>query len=66
MPNMDFDIPHIQTIMKNSMLGIAGEPLGDEQQFAEFFGVKDGVLVKAGGFEFRRPSAPASRPATSL
>jgi serine protease Do len=47
MPNMDFDIPHIQTIMKNSMLGIAGEPLGDEQQFAEFFGVKDGVLVKA-------------------
>jgi serine protease Do len=47
MPNMDFDIPRIQAIMKNSILGIAGEPLGDEQQFAEFFGVKDGVLVKA-------------------
>jgi len=47
MPNFDFDIPRIQTIMQNSALGIAGEPLGDEQQFAEFFGVKDGILVKA-------------------
>jgi serine protease Do len=47
MPNLDFDIPSIQTIVRNSVLGIAGEPLGDEQQFAEFFGVKDGVLVKA-------------------
>jgi serine protease Do len=24
-----------------------GEPLGKEEQFAEFFGVKDGVLVKS-------------------
>jgi serine protease Do len=47
MPNLDFDIPRIQTIMQNSTLGITGEPLGDEQQFAEFFGVKDGILVKA-------------------
>jgi serine protease Do len=46
MPSFDFEIPHIQTIMQNSILGISGEPLGDEQQFAEFFGVKDGVLVK--------------------
>jgi serine protease Do len=46
MPSFDFEIPRIQTIMQNSVLGIAGEPLGDEQQFAEFFGVKDGVLVK--------------------
>jgi serine protease Do len=46
-PNFDFDLPHIQTIVQNSVLGITGEPLGDEQQFAEFFGVKDGVLVKA-------------------
>jgi serine protease Do len=45
--NMDFDMMHMQTVMQNSILGIAGEPLGDEQQFAEFFGVKDGVLVKA-------------------
>jgi len=47
MPNFDLDIPRIQTIMQNSALGIAGEPLGDEQQFAEFFGVKDGILVKS-------------------
>jgi len=47
MPAMEFDIPRIVTVMPNSMLGISGEPLGDEQQFAEFFGVKDGVLVKA-------------------
>jgi serine protease Do len=47
MPNLDFDIPHIQTVMRNSTLGISGEALGDEQQFAEFFGVKDGILVKA-------------------
>jgi serine protease Do len=47
MPNLDFDIPRIQTVMQNSTLGITGEPLGDEQQFAEFFGVKDGILVKA-------------------
>ena len=46
MPSFDFEIPHIQTIMQNSVLGISGEALGDEQQFAEFFGVKDGVLVK--------------------
>jgi serine protease Do len=46
MPSFDFEIPHIQTIMQNSVLGISGEPLGDEQQFAEFFGVRDGVLVK--------------------
>jgi serine protease Do len=47
MPSLDFDIPRIQTIIQNSVLGIAGEPLGDEQQFAEFFGVKDGILVKS-------------------
>jgi serine protease Do len=46
MPSFDFEIPRIQTIMQNSVLGISGEALGDEQQFAEFFGVKDGVLVK--------------------
>jgi serine protease Do len=46
MPNVDLDIPRIQTLMQNSTLGIVGEPLGDERQFAEFFGVKDGILVK--------------------
>jgi len=29
------------------MLGIMGEPLGQEKQLAEFFGVEDGVLVKS-------------------
>jgi serine protease Do len=28
-------------------LGILGEELGEEPQFAEFFGVKEGILVKA-------------------
>jgi serine protease Do len=56
MPNMDFDIPHIQTVTQNSILGITGEALGDEQQFAEFFGVKDGILVKA-----VRSDSPAER-----
>jgi serine protease Do len=46
-PTFDLDIPRIQTLMQNAALGIVGEPLGDEPQFAEFFGVKDGMLVKA-------------------
>jgi serine protease Do len=29
------------------MLGIMGEPLGQEKQFADYFGVEDGVLVKS-------------------
>jgi len=45
--DIGFDIPRVLTIVRNSSLGISGEPLGDEQQFAEFFGVKDGVLVKS-------------------
>ena len=40
-------IPQIMTVMQNPMLGVQCESLGDEQQFAEFFGVKDGLLVKA-------------------
>ena len=40
------DVPFMQTIMQNAVLGVACESLGDEQQFAEFFGVKDGLLVK--------------------
>lgn len=47
LPNLEMDIPRVQTAVQNSSLGIMGEPLGDEQQFAEYFGVKDGVLVKA-------------------
>lgn len=43
-PNMD--IPQIVTITQNTALGVECESLGNEQQFAEFFGVKDGLLVK--------------------
>ena len=32
---------------RNPRLGIIGEPLGKQEQFAEFLGVKDGVLVKS-------------------
>jgi serine protease Do len=41
------DIPRIITAMQSGMLGIVGEPLGQEEQLAEFFGVKQGVLVKS-------------------
>jgi serine protease Do len=40
------DIPQIVTINRNTALGVECESLGNEQQFAEFFGVKDGLLVK--------------------
>jgi len=45
--NMQLDMPHIMTIMPSRRLGIEGEGLGEEPQFAEFFGVKEGVLVKS-------------------
>ena len=48
MPAMQgFDMPHIMTLMPSRRLGIEGEGLGEEPQFAEFLGVKDGVLVKS-------------------
>jgi len=48
MPSVQpFEMPHIMTIMPARRLGIDGEALGDEPQFAEFLGVKDGVLVKS-------------------
>lgn len=40
------EIPRMLTIMQSPILGVDCEALGDEQQFAEFFGVKDGLLVK--------------------
>jgi serine protease Do len=52
-PMLDFpavppmDIPRIITAMQSGMLGIVGESLGQEEQLAEFFGVKQGVLVKS-------------------
>jgi serine protease Do len=45
MPEME--IPRFQMLYPTPLLGIQGEPLGSEQQLAEFFGVKDGVLVKS-------------------
>ena len=50
MPNFtmpDIEIPRFQTMYQSPMLGIEGEALGQEAQLAEFFGVKDGVLVKS-------------------
>jgi serine protease Do len=48
MPNMpDIEIPRFQTMYQSPMLGIEGESLGQQEQLADFFGVKDGVLVKA-------------------
>lgn len=50
------EIPQMQTVMQNPVLGVQCEALGDEQQFAEFFGVKDGLLVK-----MTMPDMPATR-----
>src|SRR5262245_12609255 len=44
MPHIE--IPKFQMLYSNPMLGIFGEPLGQQEQLAEFFGVKEGVLVK--------------------
>ena len=46
-PPPPMSMPRMITIMPSRMLGIDGEPLNQEPQFAEFMGVKDGVLVKA-------------------
>jgi serine protease Do len=45
MPNMD--MPGFGIGGNSPMLGIVGEALGPQEQLAEFFGVKDGVLVKS-------------------
>ena len=48
MPSMPgFDLPAFRTLMGTSSLGIIGEALGQETQLAEFFGVKEGVLVRS-------------------
>ncbi len=53
MPNLpqfnipQFDIPRFQMNWQNRILGIVGEALGPQEQLADFFGVKDGVLVKS-------------------
>ncbi len=45
-PMPPVSMPRIVAIMPSGMLGIEGEPLNQEPQFADFMGVKDGVLVK--------------------
>jgi len=45
-PNMD-NMPGFNIVTNSPMLGIVGESLGSEEQLAEFFGVRDGVLVKS-------------------
>lgn len=47
MPPMSIEIPKFQTLMQSMTLGIEGESLAQEPQFAEFLGVKDGVLIKS-------------------
>jgi serine protease Do len=47
MPGVSIDIPQFHMAFQNPMLGIDGESLESEEQLADFFGVKEGVLVKA-------------------
>src|SRR5450755_1066514 len=46
-PIPPMDMPRMQMSFQSPMLGITGESLSQEEQFAEFLGVKDGVLVKS-------------------
>jgi serine protease Do len=43
----DLDMPGFPMWSQSPMLGIMGESLGQQEQLAEFFGVKEGVLVKS-------------------
>ena len=47
MPNINIDVPHFNMVYGSPMLGIEGESLESEEQLADFFGVKEGVLVKS-------------------
>jgi serine protease Do len=48
MPEMNMPgMPGMPLPSNTPMLGIMGEPLGQEKQLAEYFGVEDGVLVKS-------------------
>jgi serine protease Do len=46
-PMPPMDIPNIYMGGRSAMLGIEGENISRESQLGEFFGVKEGVLVKA-------------------
>ena len=45
MPEMN--MPGFAMVYNSPMIGIVGESLGSESQLADFFGVKEGVLVKS-------------------
>jgi len=47
MPNIAIDIPTIVTVVHCTTLGVDEETLQPEGQLADFFGVREGVLVKA-------------------
>ena len=46
-PIPQIEMPRFNMAYRSPMLGIEGESLQSQAQLAEFFGVKDGVLVKA-------------------
>ena len=47
LPSMpQIEIPRFQMTWQNPVLGIEGESLRSQEQLADFFGVKEGVLVK--------------------
>ena len=46
-PIPPIEIPQFEMTYTNPVLGIYGESLARQQQLADFFGVKDGVLVKS-------------------
>ena len=46
-PIPPIEIPKFEMSWQTPLLGIEGESLGSQSQFADFFGVKDGVLVKS-------------------
>ena len=41
------EIPQFRTFAQNRTIGIFGESLGQEEQLAEFFGVKSGILIRS-------------------
>jgi serine protease Do len=46
-PSPEIVIPRFEMTLQSPALGIEGESLRSEEQLAEFFGVKEGVLVKS-------------------
>jgi serine protease Do len=46
-PIPPFEVPRFEMSWQSPLIGIEGESLGPQPQLADFFGVKDGVLVKS-------------------